>query len=116
MLKKSDYYKIGEIRKTHGVKGEMMLMNDLPIDAEAIKKWLFFNLEECLVPFEIQSLRASADKTVLFICKEITSIEEADKYVGVEIFMPLASKRDNGKRNGRRVVYGRLARARARGD
>jgi 16S rRNA processing protein RimM len=93
MLNKSDYYKIGEIRKTHGVKGEMMLMNDSPIDSEAIKDWIFFNIEECLIPFNTKSLRASSDKTILFICQEINSIEEAEKYVGTEVFMPISSRR-----------------------
>lgn len=92
MLKKSDYYKIGEIRKTHGVKGEMMLISDFSIDFEAIEDWLFFNLEECLVPFKVVNIRETGDKNALFICKTIDNIEVANEYVGVEIFMPLSSK------------------------
>jgi len=92
MLKKADYYKIGEIRKTHGVKGEMMLISDFPIDFEAIEDWVFFNIEECLIPFKIVSLRETSDKNALFICKSIDSIEKANEYVGVEVCMPIASK------------------------
>lgn len=92
MLKNSDYYKIGEIRKTHGVKGAMMLISDFPIDYDAIEEWLFFNLEECLVPFRVDSIREIGDTNALFICKTIDSIEIANEYVGVEIFMPLSSK------------------------
>lgn len=92
MLKKSEYYKIGEIRKTHGVKGEMMLISDFPIDFAALKNWLYFNLEECLVPFKLINLRETSDKNALFICERISSVEEASLYVGTDIYMPLSSK------------------------
>lgn len=92
MLKKTDYYKIGEIRKTHGVKGEMMLISDFPIDFEAINDWLFFSLEECLVPFKVTSLRETSEKNALFICERIGTIEVANNYVGTEIYLPLSSK------------------------
>lgn len=95
MIKKSDYFKIGEIRKTHGVKGEMMLMSDLPIPLEKTSEWLFFNLEECLVPFKLETFRHTADSTVLFLCKSITSVEAAAEYVGKEIYLPLSEKIEN---------------------
>ncbi len=94
MLKKSDFFKLGEIRKTHGVKGEMMLASDHYMDYEAIKEYLFFNLEECLVPFRLKSYRDTSDKTLLFICHNIDTIEQASEYVGTEIFLPLADKSD----------------------
>lgn len=92
MLKKVDYYKIGEIRKTHGVKGGMMLISDFPIDFEAITDWLFFNLEECLVPFRLLNIRETSSDNALIICDKIGSIEKANEFVGVEIYMPLSSK------------------------
>lgn len=94
MLRKSEYYKIGEIRKTHGVKGEMMLISDFTIDFDAIQEWLYFNLEECLVPFRLKTLRETSDKNALFSCERIENVEEASLYVGIEIYMPLSSKTD----------------------
>lgn len=92
MLKKADFYKIGEIRKTHGVKGEMMIISDFSIDFKAMKDFIFFNIEECLIPFRLTSLRESSDKNGLFKCDTIDSIEKASEFVGMEIYMPLSSK------------------------
>ncbi len=94
MLKKSDFFKIGFIRKTHGIKGEMMLINDYSIDYSAIKEWLFFNLEECLVPFRIETFREIGDKNAIFSCERISDIETADQYVDTEIYIPLSDKTD----------------------
>lgn len=99
MLKKADYYRIGEIRKTHGVKGEMMLISNFPIDFEAIQEWIFLNLEECLVPFRVLNIREIGATSALIICKTIDSIEKANNYVGMDIYMPLASKTKNESMN-----------------
>ncbi len=92
MLHKKDFFKLGEIRKTHGVKGELMLANEQFLDFDAIKDFLFFNLEECLVPFRLESYRDTSDKTMLFICKGIDSVEAAAEYVGVDVFLPNADR------------------------
>jgi len=92
MLKKSDFFKLGEIRKTHGVKGEMLLASEHMMDVEAIDDYLFFNLEECLVPFALESYRDTSDKTLLVSCKSIDSIEKAEQYVGTEVYLPLSQK------------------------
>lgn len=93
-LNKSDFFKTGTIRKTHGIKGEMMLISDFPIDYEAIKEWLFFNIEECLVPFKLETFREIGDKNALFSCKRIESIDAAEKYIDTEIYLPIADKSD----------------------
>lgn len=94
MLRKSDFFKVGFIRKTHGVKGEMMMLCETDTDFEQLGEWLFFNLDECLVPFPITSLRSNTDKTVLFSCKNINTVEEASTYIDTEIFLPIALKED----------------------
>ena len=94
MLKKSDFFKVGFIRKTHGVKGEMMMLCETDTEFEQLGVWLFFNLDECLVPFQITSLRSNTDKTVLFSCKNINTVEEASTYLNTEIFLPIDLKED----------------------
>lgn len=106
MLKKSDFFKLGEIRKTHGIKGEMMLATDHFLDFEAIKDNFFFNLEECLVPFGIESYRDTSDKTMLFICKGIDSIEDAAEYVGTEIYLPLTDKSETTETENPAMLVG----------
>lgn len=88
MLVKSDFVKIGDIRKTHGVKGEMMLINPTPIMLSNDSEWLFFNIEECLVPFKISASRFTNDATLLFMVEEIEEVEEAAQYVGLEVYIP----------------------------
>lgn len=90
MLDISDFIKIGEIRKTHGVKGEMMLISNSPIVISDDSKWLFFNLEDCLVPFKLTTKRHTAESSVLFQCEDVDVVEEAAKFVGVEVFIPKA--------------------------
>ena len=92
MLQKSDFFKLGDIRKTHGVKGEMMLAAELFLDFDAIKEYLFFNIDECLIPFRLSSYRETSDKTLLFICPAITTVEQAAEYVGTEVYLPNADR------------------------
>lgn len=94
MLQKTDYFKIGTIRKTHGVKGEMLLLGENDIDFDYLGHWLFFNIEECLIPFKIETIRSTTDKTALFCCESITSVEQANTYINTEIFLPLNLKDD----------------------
>ncbi len=88
MLKKTEFFRVGIIRKTHGVKGEMMLLCDAETDFEKIGEWLFFDLDECLIPFKITSLRSATDKTVLFSCTHIDNIEQASAYIDTNIYLP----------------------------
>lgn len=92
MLKKNDFFKVGHISKTHGVKGEMLLLCDHSTDFDQMGEWLFFNIDECLIPFKLETLRSTTDKTVLFTCSSIDSIEVAAQHLDTEIYLPLAQK------------------------
>lgn len=94
MLKKNDFFRVGYISKTHGVKGEMMLLCDHSTDFDRLGEYLFFNIDECLIPFKIISLRSSTEKTVLFSCEQITSVEAAAQHLETDIYLPLAQKKE----------------------
>lgn len=96
MLQKSDFVKIGEIRKTHGVKGEMMLIHPTPILLSDETEWLFFNIEECLIPFKLEDSRFTNEATLLFSVEEIDVIEDAAAFVGVEVFVPESEHQKDG--------------------
>lgn len=86
MIHKEDVYKIGQITKTHGLKGEVVFnfVDDIfdRIDAE----YLICDMDDILVPFFIEEYRFRSDSSALVKFEDIDSSEEALRLRGVDVY------------------------------
>lgn len=88
MIKREDLAKIGKIKKTHGIKGEMLFEFTDDSFAEDKCDFLIFNLEGIYIPFRIVDYRFISNASALIRLKRIETAEDARVLVGKEVFYP----------------------------
>lgn len=87
MIRKEELKDIGEIRRTHGLKGELNAAIDIDpdffIDEE---NPVVIDIDGIFVPFFAESVRPKSNQTDLIKLEGIDSEEEARKFVNKEIY------------------------------
>lgn len=88
-MQKSDCFALGKITKTHALKGEVIIFLDVDVpenydNLEAI----FLEIKGQLVPYIIEEFQARGKKSIIKF-EDINSIEEAEKIVNADVFLPL---------------------------
>ncbi len=89
-IPKSDCQKIGFIRKTHGVQGELVLEFEPEFEASVADANRFFlEVDGLLVPFFVaaEGLRFKSDKTVLVQFDSIGSETQARRLAGNSVYL-----------------------------
>lgn len=91
LMKAEDYFKIGYIAKTHGLKGEVTIVRE-PVspdwrDLDAV----FILLKQNYVPHFIKSLSPNGDK-MLVKFDEVDSIDKANALKGCSIFITKSAR------------------------
>lgn len=89
MLKHPHYFQLGRISRTHGLQGELVAILDTDKPNLYSKLDSFFlEINQKLAPHFIQkiSIRGSEARILL---EGINNVEQAAKFKGVEIFLPL---------------------------
>ncbi len=89
-------YQLGEILKTHGLKGEMIVHLDVdnPADYKNLES-VFVRQSGKLVPFFVSSCRLQGDKSRIKL-EDIDDQDGAKELVGSEIYLPLTELPDLG--------------------
>ncbi len=82
-------YQLGYVLKTHGLKGELVII----IDADNPQEYsemesVFVEVNKKLVPFFIDRIQLNAGKAILKF-EEIDSIDQAKEFKGARIYLPL---------------------------
>jgi 16S rRNA processing protein RimM len=95
-MNQKDYFKIGYIAKTHGLKGEltMAMMPECP-DPEGIKSF-FVEINQNLVPFFIQSISVKGDKAFVKF-EDVNTIDEANVLKGCSLFLAKTEREKLGR-------------------
>lgn len=88
MIKKSEVFPVGQITKTHGVRGEMAFTTSYSILDEVDMPFIVFEPEGILVPFYIENIRFKTDSTGLLQLEGVNSEEKAREFVGQNIYLP----------------------------
>lgn len=89
-MKQSDCYQLGEVIKTHGLKGEVSMLLDVDFPDEYTNLESVFLLQNGkLVPFFIESLQINSNKAIAKF-EDVDSIETASALVKAEIYLPLS--------------------------
>ncbi|MBN1925802.1 MAG: hypothetical protein JW798_08200 [Prolixibacteraceae bacterium] len=87
-IEKGNFTQIGFIKKTHAIKGELLVVYDKGLD-EILEEtdFLFFEIEGLLVPFPILEIDFRGDDTASFLFELIGSKEKAAGFVGCRVFI-----------------------------
>ena len=88
MILKSDVFPIGQLTKTHGLKGEMTFSCTSTILEDAEIPFIILEPEGILVPFYIDEVRLKTDETGLISFERIETEEKAREYLGLTMFLP----------------------------
>jgi 16S rRNA processing protein RimM len=84
-------YQLGNVIKTHGLKGEVAILidADIPENYKNLES-VFIEINGKLVPFFIESLNLQGDKAIVKF-EEIENIDDAMPLVSSNLFLPLKS-------------------------
>lgn len=90
MITENDVYKIGQIGRTHGVKGEVTFNFTDDVWDRAESDYLFLRVEGILVPFFLEEYRFRSDSTALVKFLDYDAANDVQFLVGCEVFFPHA--------------------------
>lgn len=88
MISEQDVYKIGQIGRTHGIKGEVTFNFTDDVWDRAESEYLFLRVEGILVPFFLEEYRFRSDSTALLKFLDYDSANDVQFLVGCEVFFP----------------------------
>ena len=82
-------YQLGYVLKTHGLKGELVLV----IDADNPQEYsemesVFVEVNKKLIPFFIKKIQLNGSKAIIKF-EEVDSLDEAKRFKGSRIYLPL---------------------------
>ncbi len=88
-MKHSQYFQLGQISKSHGVRGEVLALIDVdhPQQYENLKS-VFIEQNTKLIPFFIEKIDILKDKAIIKF-EEITDMKAAAALSGSELYLPL---------------------------
>jgi 16S rRNA processing protein RimM len=88
MIRREELTRIGRIKKSHGIKGELSF--DFTDDSfhEGECDFLIFELDGIFVPFRLSDYRFISNTSALITLKGIDSEEDTCFLIGKEVFFP----------------------------
>lgn len=86
MIKLEELKEIGKFQKTHALKGELNLISDIDIDFYEMGFPVIVEMDHLFVPFYIESVRPKGETTMLLKIEDITSEEEAKRFVNKIVY------------------------------
>lgn len=88
MIKESEVFKIGQLGKTHGIKGEINFKFDNDVFDRVDCPYLILKIDEIFVPFFMVEYRFKNDETALITFEDLDSEEKVAKLQGLEVWFP----------------------------
>lgn len=84
-----DSYKLGELYKAYGIKGELIIRTDLKLSENTITNWesIFIKINGILVPFFVDNIFLKSEKEIQIKLEDICDEIQAKKYIGYEIYL-----------------------------
>jgi 16S rRNA processing protein RimM len=88
-MTQDECFELGFVQKTHGTKGEVLLVLDVddPLSYEDLEQ-VFVEINHQLIPFFIESLSFHQDKALVRF-QDLNSLEKAQALVGKKLFLPM---------------------------
>lgn len=88
MIEESEVFRIGQLTKTHGIKGEISFNFDNDIFDQVDCPYLILKIDEIFVPFFIAEYRFKGRDTALILFEDINNEEKASKLQGLGVWFP----------------------------
>lgn len=88
MINESDVYKIGQLTRIHGVRGELAFRFSDDVWDRVEADYLFLRLDGLLVPFFLEEWRFRSDDVALLKFEDVDSADSAGRIVGADVFFP----------------------------
>ncbi len=88
MILKDEIFPIGQITKSHGLKGEMAFTTNSSILEDVDVPFIILEPEGLLVPFYIESVRMKTNSTGLIKLERVDSEEQTRDFTGLTIYLP----------------------------
>lgn len=86
MIKKEDTYRIGQISKAHGLKGEVVFNFSDDIFDRVDCPYLICEIDGILVPFFLEEYRFKTDSSALLKFEDIDSADDAQQLIGSNVY------------------------------
>ena len=90
MIQETEVYKIGQLGKPHGVKGEISFSFTDDVWDRAEADYLVCRVEGILVPFFLEEYRFRSDSVALLKFAGMDSLSEVEEMRGCEVYFPYA--------------------------
>ncbi len=88
MIRKEDCVYIGQLVKTHGIKGEMVVQNPQGITDQIFEEeWVMVNIDQQPVPFFLESIRELDEQNFLVKFEDIDNKDQAGILRGKELML-----------------------------
>lgn len=81
-------YKIGTLTRTHGIGGELSMNFTDDVWDRADADYVFLEVDGIQVPFFLEGWRFRSDSVALLKFQDIDSSEDANEYVGADVYFP----------------------------
>ncbi len=88
MISDEEVYRIGQVTRTHGVKGEVALSFTDDVWDRAEADYLVLRVDGILVPFFMEEYRFRSDTVALVKFEDYDTAEQASALCGCEVFFP----------------------------
>ncbi len=88
MLNRNNCTEVGFIKKTHGVKGELLVFFEEGLDSVIENSdYLYFEVEGLLVPFFIEEIEIRDNSSAAILFDTLDVKEKSTQYIGCKIFI-----------------------------
>ena len=88
MIRQDEIYKIGQLGKPHGIKGEITFSFTTDVWDRVEADYLVLLIDGIFVPFFLEEYRFRGEHSALLKFQNIDSIEDAQEISGAEVFFP----------------------------
>ncbi len=97
MIQRDDVYKIGQITKTHGLKGEVVFNFVDDIFDRVDSDYLICDMDDILVPFFIEEYRFRSDTSALVKFEDMDTADAAQRLHGVDVYFEKSRMMESGE-------------------
>ena len=88
MIRQDEIYKIGQLGKPHGIKGEITFSFTTDVWDRVEADYLVLSIDGIFVPFFLEEYRFRGEHSALLKFQNIDSIEDAQEISEAEVFFP----------------------------
>lgn len=97
-MNQEDYYRLGVVVRTHGIKGNLIALVDAdnPVRYKKLKA-VFLKKGSLFISVNVESVSVKGNTLNLHL-ENINTIDEAENYIKTELFLPLSQLPPLGKK------------------